>query len=107
MVDPELDDVYSWLLKMLTWRTFVTVVLSCVSVVEPSVVNPTPGVPAPPTQILVPSVVTADRGLLPLAKLVNDVEVSREPVPTFRMATARGTAVAVVPGSDGAVPPPA
>ena len=87
---------------MPAWRRLVTVALSCVEVVLPSVKYLMP--PAPPqAQKSVPFVVTALRGLLAVAKSVSAVVVSTVPAASIRPIL-RGTAVAAVPLSDVAPP---
>src|SRR6516165_1289500 len=76
---------------------FVTVVLSCTEVVEPSVVYRTPPA-APPTQMFVPSVLVALRGLLPVAQSVSAVVVSMLPFASTRPTT-RLTVVDAVPAT--------
>ena len=79
---------------MATWRMLVAVAFSWVEVVLPLVAKRAPPVPAvpwlPPTQMLVPSVLVAERGLLWHAKSVRAVDVSTVPS-YFTMPTVRGT----------------
>src|SRR5438309_1567721 len=68
---------------MFVWRRLVTVVLSCVEVVEPKFVKRTP--PAPPSiHNFVPLVLTAPRGFDPVAASVNAVVVSTVPLASTR-----------------------
>src|SRR5581483_3597498 len=75
--------------KMPTWRVLVNVLSRLEDVLLPNAVCRIP--PAPPLiQKLVPSVVTALRGLLPEAKSFRTVEVSITPAAVTRPTT-RGT----------------
>jgi hypothetical protein len=67
--------------------------LICVEVDPPSVVERTPPA-APPTQMVMPSIVTAVRGLFAEAKSVSAVVVSSWPA-KLTIPTVRGTAVEV------------
>jgi hypothetical protein len=84
--EPELVETYSCPSNIYAARRFTTVVLICVDVVAPSIAYLIPPV-LPVIHRSSPSVLTAPRGLPPLAASVRAVVVSMVPVGSARPMT--------------------